>query len=161
MPRQLTSPGIHVVFTPCAIEVFMQAARDTLGDKPLTDPILPVEKKARIVTCRVTCVVVCQPRSYPARTGGSFMDPINTPSTDNATAADRSTVTDAALDALRGPLAVILGRAQLLERRILQGHTIPADEYLSVLSEIGRCVWDAEQTIRVIQEDPKRVPADR
>ena len=65
----------------------------------------------------------------------------------------RAPESHAALDALRDPLAAILGRAQMLERRILQGEAIAPDDHLATLAHIQRSVWDLEHKLRAIQSD--------
>ena len=62
------------------------------------------------------------------------------------------------LDALRTPLAVILGRAQLLERRMLRGCPVSPDEYLSSLALIARAAWQIEMQLRVLQDQAYRLP---
>jgi signal transduction histidine kinase len=62
-----------------------------------------------------------------------------------------------ALDALRTPLAVILGEAQVLQRRVLRGELLPPDDVLAALSTIQRSVWAIEGRLRVLQDRTSQV----
>ena len=55
------------------------------------------------------------------------------------------------LDALRTPLAVISGRAQLLERQIRRGRMPSPEEQLVALAIIQRQVRMLEMQLRVLQ----------
>lgn len=54
-------------------------------------------------------------------------------------------------EAIRAPLATILGHAQYLKRSFLNGRPVSPDEYLSVLSTIERSVWAIEGQLRVLE----------
>jgi hypothetical protein len=57
-----------------------------------------------------------------------------------------------ALDALRGPLTGILGAAQLLQRRLLRGESLPLDDTLAALAGIQRSVWALEGQLRALED---------
>jgi signal transduction histidine kinase len=77
----------------------------------------------------------------------------------DADAARRYEVSESALDALRGPLAAILGHSQILERRILQGmRLLSPDDYLGRLAAIERSVWEMERQLQALQQEPVREP---
>lgn len=80
--------------------------------------------------------------------------------TDTHQANQRTTirVESQALDALRTPLTVILAQAQLLERRMLQGHALTPDDILAALSAVQRSGWDLEGQLRVLQRGHVRQP---
>ena len=69
-------------------------------------------------------------------------------------------VPGAALDALRTPLAAILGTSQLLERRIVRGAPLTPDDYLAALAAIRRAAWALEGQLRVLQDGAYRAPGD-
>jgi signal transduction histidine kinase len=61
-------------------------------------------------------------------------------------------VTSAALAALRTPLAVIAGRAQLLRRRIWRGQPLSPDDYLTTLASIEGSVQELERQLRALED---------
>lgn len=65
-------------------------------------------------------------------------------------------VSGVSLDAVRSPLAVILGRPQMLERRIRQGVPLSSDDALTALGgAIERFVWELESQLRALQDEPE------
>jgi hypothetical protein len=60
--------------------------------------------------------------------------PEATPDAAGGNAGSDGHVSSAALDQLRSPLAVISGRAQLLQRRIQRGQILSPDDYLEALA---------------------------
>lgn len=56
-------------------------------------------------------------------------------------------------EALRAPLAVILGHTQHLARSFLAGQPVPPDDYLSALATIERAVWALEGHLRVLENE--------
>jgi signal transduction histidine kinase len=58
----------------------------------------------------------------------------------------------AALAALRTPMAVISGRAQLLRRRIRRGRAVPMPDLLETLATIERSVAIMEAQLRALQD---------
>ena len=58
----------------------------------------------------------------------------------------------AAVDALRTPLTMILGQAQLLQRRLRSGHPLPQDELLDTIAAIQRSAWALEGHLRRIED---------
>lgn len=61
-------------------------------------------------------------------------------------------------DAMRRPLTVILARSQMLERRVLQGTSVPPDDQLSALVAIQRSAWELERQLRALQPEPSPNP---
>jgi signal transduction histidine kinase len=84
------------------------------------------------------------------------MNPIDTRQITDAAPGPRYQVTAAALDALRNPLTTILGRAQLLERHILQGTLLAPDDYLATLSDIACSVRALEGQLWALQDEANR-----
>jgi uncharacterized protein YbjT (DUF2867 family) len=52
-------------------------------------------------------------------------------------------------EALRDPLAAILGHTQYLKRQFLNGEPVSPDAYLRALATIERAVWALEGHLRV------------
>ena len=84
------------------------------------------------------------------------MIPLDAPSPPPMPAGPDEQLLSAALDALRSPLAVIAGRAQLLERQIMRGHNPSPDDHLRVLSVIQRQVIAIEIQLRMLQAEVYR-----
>jgi signal transduction histidine kinase len=84
------------------------------------------------------------------------MVPLDAPEPPPVHAGPDEQVLSAALDALRSPLAVISGRAQLLERQIMHGHSPSLDDHLTVLAIIQRQVIAIEIQLRMLQAEAYR-----
>lgn len=56
-------------------------------------------------------------------------------------------------EALRAPLATILGHTQYLKRAYLNARPVSPDEYLAALATIERSVWALEGHLRVLEND--------
>ncbi len=78
--------------------------------------------------------------------------PEATPDAAGGNAGSDGHVSSAALDQLRSPLAVISGRAQLLQRRIQRGQILSPDDYLEALASIDRAARALEAQLRVLQD---------
>lgn len=63
-------------------------------------------------------------------------------------------------EAIRAPLATILGHTQYLRRHFLGGRPVSGDSYLSALSSIERAVWALEGHLRVLENERRRDQGD-
>jgi signal transduction histidine kinase len=86
------------------------------------------------------------------------MNPRDMSSAASSGATPHYQVSEFALNALRNPLTAILGRSQLLQRRILQGAHLSPKDSLAALATIERSVWELEQQLRELQDEANRRP---
>ena len=77
--------------------------------------------------------------------------PLDTPA--QAARVDTDPITDleTELSALRRPMTVILGRAQLLRRRIRTGQTRSTDDCMETLASIEEAVLATEARLRALE----------
>lgn len=81
------------------------------------------------------------------------MNPLDVSSGPASGADPRYQVSGVTLDAMRSPLAAILGRAQILERRLLQDVALVPEDALAALAAIERSVWELERQLRSLQQE--------
>ncbi len=83
------------------------------------------------------------------------MNPLDAAGRAASSANPRYLVSGVALDALRSPLAAILGRSQILQRRIKRNVPLSPDAALEALASIERSVWELECQLRTLQDEPE------
>jgi signal transduction histidine kinase len=81
------------------------------------------------------------------------MNPVDASNAASSGATPCHRVPAGALDALRNPLTAILGRSQVLERRILREVHVSPDDTLAALEAIERSAWEVEGQLRALQRE--------